>query len=473
MTDEPALSPKRGSGLRVSPHGSTLKVCLIVLAAAAPDIVMRVLRQHVYMNRALIDIDYYALCALAAGISPTFAAMLLLACTAADIVASMDVVYSFRLDEAILSLRELPQLSWPAATVILAATLLIATYWRAIASTIRRGKHRVAVVLLACIAVAATIIDRTDLLKRAGLSDANLATSGAYGVIVAFHDAFNQRMHVEGVSHATVVAAATTVVRPELFRAFTARHDVVLVLMEALTIPKDTALWTWMTSDLRLAAAAGSMTWRSGAVPFNGYTTAAEMRELCGVLGSHLSAPRTPQPTCIPAIARTYGYSTVAFHGFTARLFDRASWLPKLGFDSLFFARQLFDAGARSATSCGIAYLGTCDSTVASLIARRLGGSGRPLFAYWLTLNTHIPVRGSAWAGDERDCVSRFPTSRPLCAWAAAQRSAMRAAGRLLAAGAQRPITLLLVGDHAPPFALRSTRTLVNQASVPFILIQK
>lgn len=196
-------------------------------------------------------------------------------------------------------------------------------------------------------------------------------------------------------------------------------------------------------------------------VEFKGATTAGEIRLLCGS-GQHYSRIGATNETCLGVGLKRIGFSTVALHGFSKFMFDRAAWWPALGFDKTVFDDHLGSAPAR----CGAVLRGICDAHMVDVAATHMG-PGR--FVYLLTLDTHLPLVAVALTPQEALMCSQRELNTSVCQHAAQM-------GRLISklvavAAASQPTPLLvLAGDHSPPFFDAKDKSMFSSSLVPLVV---
>lgn len=186
----------------------------------------------------------------------------------------------------------------------------------------------------------------------------------------------------------------------------------------------------------------------TGTVPFFGSTTAGEMRELCQTSRPYTDMTPDTARTCLPRRLARAGQPSVAIHGFTSSMFDRRGWYPSIGFTRSIFRETLQDTLPRR---CGWVFAGLCDAEIGRMLPQLLPQQPTRGFTYWLTLNSHAPVRpGDAPPRLGCDIGGPFgdvETCRMTEAWMDVMDSV---AATALNPGVQRP-EILIVGDHAPP----------------------
>ena len=119
-------------------------------------------------------------------------------------------------------------------------------------------------------------------------------------------------------------------------------------------------------------------------------------------------------------------------------------------------------------STCGPIFTGLCDDDVADWVGNVLAENGeKPLFLYWLTLNTHLPVvpeaKGSHFAcASEADAFADAQT----CAMADIWRKTFAKIAALAADPRLSETEFLIVGDHSPPSWTRRGRSLFTPGVV-------
>lgn len=209
----------------------------------------------------------------------------------------------------------------------------------------------------------------------------------------------------------------------------------------------------------------------SGTSPYYSSTTAAEARELCMHWGDHRDFRVKPAYDCLPARYRADGYETASFHAYWGSFFNRADWYPKLGFDTLYFRESVGKAelGAPVRT-CGLTFKGLCDDDVANVVESFLEQqSGKPKFAYWLTLNTHIPIEAGA-ATPRLDCETGGPfRDRTVCRLTEMWMDLLYRIRDIALNPELKGLEILIVGDHHPPVWTRRGRNVFETGQVPWL----
>lgn len=230
-----------------------------------------------------------------------------------------------------------------------------------------------------------------------------------------------------------------------------------LVLVESLGVVRDPALRNWL--DGQLTGNAGTREVVRAPVQFAGPTTYGELRTLCLLTGSYQLLDDKHVGNCLPKRLSGIGWRSVGLHGFTGNMFDRRMWWPAIGFADSLFAEQLAE---EKLPQCGAAFRGHCDGAVLETAAARLKPA---TLVYVVTLNTHLPLQEAAIPDELAPLCAAANVPDSACQLTAALGHTLHEIGRQMQA---HPESLfVVVGDHAPPFRLRSARQAFEANDVP------
>jgi hypothetical protein len=248
------------------------------------------------------------------------------------------------------------------------------------------------------------------------------------------------------------------------------RRDLVVVVVEALGVPADPTGTALFAADWNRPGWSARYDVTHGQVPFYGSTTNGELRELCNKWGNYTDFD-FDQTDCLPKRYARAGYQTIAYHGFAKLMFDRDHWFPKMGLQHLAFGEELLDQGL---SICPGVFPGACDTDIAPVIAKRLKQADKPQFVYWMTLNSHLPVLKSHGLGTavcelgSREWADAHPQ---VCRLFLVHHRLADAIDALAMDKDLPPTDFVIVGDHVPPFFDRTSRSLFDNAHVPWIAL--
>ena len=267
------------------------------------------------------------------------------------------------------------------------------------------------------------------------------------------------------IDHAPRLRSASLMLTsPGLGRA----TNTVLIVVESWGQLRDAAAEATVIAPLTALGDRYEIT--TGLVPFAGGTTRGELRELCNLdLDYRLIEPDS-KLDCLPKRFASHGYSITAIHGFSAMMFYRYQWWPRVGLTNTIFGQDLFRMGYHS--SCGSVFNGICDSNITAFIGDRLSqkGSGHQ-FIYWMTINTHLPVPVDMAAHAPFPCQLIAHGTMEACMQAGLLRQLFSEIASMIHRSDIPPTEFLLVGDHAPPFGSSQSRDTFIAQQVPYILL--
>lgn len=249
-------------------------------------------------------------------------------------------------------------------------------------------------------------------------------------------------------------------------------RNLVLVMVESWGVPAHPEDQKINDSIWRAERWAAKYDVTKGTSLYFGSTTNAEVRELCGAWGDHITYDFA-NSHCLPEKFKEAGYGTYALHSFKGGFFDRISWYPMVGFDQLAFDQTLI---ARGAGFCDAVFAGACDQDVPRQIGKLLRESPHERnFVYWLTVNSHLPVDANPSLGTDR-CDLGTPQWREnypmLCRSYEVQKIAADALTEEIMSEKFPEADILIVGDHMPPFFQRGIRTRFDSGRVPYFYLR-
>lgn len=463
---------------RLPPTGIRITWTLLAFLVL-PSVLFALLGRIWFIDRAWINLDYLVLGAACIwlGNRTTGLAVFLLIC--ADLLFAFAPGYHLSIASVLGSASELFSLD-PLYVIGQAAIALAAAglcTWAMSAMWVRaRGAT---VVSMTCI-VAALLV----LVADARLSGQRIEVLAAAPVVpnIGAWNANHLRIALAGWRGGSgdqqyrPMAGASSGLRSTLGNGGPTSRHVVLVVVESLGAFVDPELNALqMQAFEELAGDPRFTVQSSGQVGFEGSTVPGELRELCGIrmLTVHPRPESLPVGDCLPALMRDAGYATLAAHGFMGTFFSRNLWYPALGFDAIWFASDFSDR-LPAPRRCGIAFHGICDASAwQALVDYLQRRRDQRNFVYWLTISTHLPVPAPGDGIDVAICQAHpatrtDPDACHLLAW---HHGLFSRIVDSLQAGLPDDTTLILVGDHAPPFLDAGTRGLFDPARVPYVVI--
>jgi Sulfatase len=317
------------------------------------------------------------------------------------------------------------------------------------------------------------------LLKRDTNFSRPLLIAGAAGlcVMLAGVDLYmgkDMRGHYFRSAPAGAVFGSATESTGFASRADGKRH-LVLIVVEAMGVPKNNPEMSRLLFAPLLGnpAVQARYDFKQGTAPYYNSTTAGEIRELCGRWGDYYDLLDRKDDGCLPTTFAKKGYDTLAMHSFTGSFFKRETWYPNIGFAKREFDKDMMNAGAGK---CGGVFPGACDRQIPAQIGAKLRAAEKPMFLYWLTLNSHLPVPAGLNLNVD-NCERISPTLKAefpqICRQFAIYTDIQVALAKEIGADDFPDADILLVGDHMPPYFDRHHRTQFDPANVPWLYLRR
>jgi hypothetical protein len=455
------------------PLADLMKTITVVLIA--PSLVFVIVSSLVFVQRGLVNIDYFLLFLLFLPLGPLWATLALCALLCIDIIFAIAPAFHFSVASVVASATDLFALD-PTYLLTESAKLatLVVLFGIAISQIAKSiDSKRTAVLTCGVLAILAVGLDQSFSLGSMKQEDLpfgnpNIANSTVNDVRIALAT-YNERAGITDQAAPINSASKTT----GLFTGSgTDNERLVLVVVESLGEPVDPASARFLWEALDAIDALPHVTVERGSVPFEGSTVPGELRELCGVrmLVVHPSPEAISGLDCLPDRLRRQGYTSTAIHGFSGLLFSRNLWYPELRFDRVMFAPDLRDSHGFE-ERCGLAFSGVCDRDVWAAIVDELDAndSGKG-FIYWLTLTAHLPTVAPTEAETAQCVKSGAAADSPkACALLTHHRRLFEAMAASVRSGGLRGTRILLVGDHSPPFLEAPVRSRFEASRVPWV----
>jgi hypothetical protein len=448
-------------------HGTNVRTWrdwLAVLGAyvVVPNLPFLVAAQFIYLERATINLDYIALGLL----SPLFPKALNLALFAIvfllDILFSTSGIYHFPVADAVRALRSVGHVSPAISIPIFLFTILtvyvmarLATKWRRVG--VNPAWHELTAVLILLVAM--------DLLNnRLGNQRFEIARSSVGTTVLAAGRDFRP-LDLEPKKFWRIESASKGLDK-DIEEGKLAGENVVLVLVESLGEARDPKVAAWIEAPLRSEQVQGRYMVSTGTVGFEGSTVFGELRELCGLRGVGMRVTelqRSQMGECLPSKLDAKGYATVSVHGVTSAMFRRNIWYPTVGFQRMIFPENW---PRKNPGYCSTQFHAICDIDAVEVVHDELLASTQPKFVYWLTAESHLQLDAAAMRPPAGGCSGMAPD---VCWMVTTQRNALAAIARIALDPTLKPTRFVIVGDHSPPYMLRSRRDLFAQKRVPWM----
>jgi hypothetical protein len=446
-------------------------------------------------------VEYAGIGLLALFVPPVVAGGLLLLAIAADLVSAVSKTYYLPPSECLMNLgalAELPGARLGAAMGLASIVLLIAASAVIFPVAKIRGAYRsYAALCLIGFAVVSVSADCLSVVRETGSvpnpfggmrpGDANKFSD--YGNLwIARYPSLRLARNetLFGVSRNTVSAspgsanpiasAANVALRASGIDSGNRPQEapnLVLVLVESWGLDSDASVRDALVRPYAQPGLAARYNISQGTVKFFGSTVGGEGRELCGSdMGYQIEdLPTQSLQPCLPDRLAALGYRTIALHGMSGYMFHRQTWYRSIGFQEQWFRSNFQQRGL---PDCVGAFVGTCDAAVAGWLGQRLQTKDTsPDFAYWVTLNSHLPLPVPAGLPGAASCaLTPLLTSQAaLCSWYQLVANVHDSVARLAMGPLGRPTVFVIVGDHAPPFANPTLRDQFSGAEVPYVLL--
>lgn len=249
------------------------------------------------------------------------------------------------------------------------------------------------------------------------------------------------------------------------------KTNILVILVESMGVPNDARMAKRLNDIWDRPEFAERYDISDGTTTFFNSTTKAEIRELCRRWGDYPDI-QSKDVKCLPAQLAQRGYESTAYHGFSSSFFDRERWYPLIGLNRLFFREELSQKGA---SHCENVFAGSCDRDIPKIIAADFRQHRGAQFAYWLTLNSHLPIvaneslgtLGCQQLGPELD--QSYPQ---ICRLFSLWDDVATALAAEVAKPDFPPTHILIVGDHMPPFSHQKSRLQFDSTRTPWIFLR-
>lgn len=423
------------------------------------------LGQSLFMSRAVLNVDLaVALCVLPA--APVAGIALLAVGWGADWILSQSLTYHFRTPtEFVHSIRYAATLDykgfigWHAVPLVLPFAIAVVLLVRITHQHKNLWRPAVAVTSLLVMVDATNgssmLSDRGTWRYTINLAGSPVATLSALAMREPATGPL-LKLRTEDTVQGLVDIPAWAAAHPD--------RSILFVIVESLGVPKDPALHEWVQAQWLDQGMRQRFEVRSAELPFKGSTTSGELRSLCTLAGSYRGMDAAHGADCLPARLAANGWTTVGMHGFSGQMFNRIHWWPAMGLQASVFGEAPEFQGRR----CGAAFRGGCDSALIAMGAKALAPGKR--FVYLLTLNTHLPVERPADGTPAPPACANPRADRDVCDHLAATAEVLRQLRSGIDTTRVAPL-VVVVGDHAPPFADKLSRQAFLADKVPAVVL--
>jgi phosphoglycerol transferase MdoB-like AlkP superfamily enzyme len=449
-------------------------------------------------------IEYAVVGLLALFLPRALTALLLLLVIVADIICGVSKTYYLAPSQCFANLgavHNLPGSRMIALTAVVALTMcVVAIAFFFPAKKIKGSCKAAAATCFVAFSIIVMAVDLVSIRQETGqmphpfhfapqdarnLSYFNTEWAARYPAIRLIRDQMALGDHwahtVSALDQTSVIASASdAIVRSagfELAQRPQKLPNIVVVLTESWGISTDAVVRDGLVHPYFQPGLLGQYTVTQGTVPFYGPTIGGEARELCrSKIGMQIvNVPSQGFKTCLPMRLAALGYRSIALHGMEGNMFHRSTWYRRIGFHEQWFHSDFKQQEMRD---CLGAFTGTCDAAVADWIGRRLGVKSAspdagPTFAYWVTLNSHLPVPVPSALPNPASCsLTPMLSERPaLCSWYQLIANVHDSVARLAMSNLARPTVFVIVGDHAPPFSDAALRGQFSSTDVPYVVL--
>lgn len=332
---------------------------------------------------------------------------------------------------------------------------------------LKNKTNPMAVIIVFIVAFAADQLNGSSYLIKSDsqVVPGNISGSSALNIYLSFNQLSGTRTPPRPLDAREILLS-----KDELLRWYGAHPErsILFVIVESFGLNDAVAANNWIYDQLISSEIEDSYIVDFGQTPFSGATTVSELRHLCALKGSYNSMlTRDNTINCIPRAFAERGYPVVGSHGFTENMFLRKTWWKTIGLSERLFIGAFDDMGA---PYCGSGMYGICDDFVIRYLGRRI--EKQRGFYYHLTLNTHVPIVKTEIPRALGEICSNKKITKAACTLNAKVGEYLRSLSAVLSGLPEKPL-VFVVGDHAPPFASKASRTFSGLETPYFILRPK
>jgi hypothetical protein len=214
-----------------------------------------------------------------------------------------------------------------------------------------------------------------------------------------------------------------------------------------------------------------------GKIQFTGSTTSAELRELLNCAGSYqyfIKQKFANNISSIFRIKKKQGFHTNAIHSYKGDMFQRNTWWKNIGVEEVYFrenVQALYNYKLK--LNYNSSFNSLYDEDAFDFIQSKTSKE-RKHFSYFLTENGHLPFMSNV----EKPIFSHlFDIDNEINLSAEAKNQHKRISNFLVYVASHLDSSkfqsILIVGDHMPPFVKKKDREFYNNHFVPYCIVTK
>jgi hypothetical protein len=216
-------------------------------------------------------------------------------------------------------------------------------------------------------------------------------------------------------------------------------------------------------------------TW--GKIQFTGSTTSAELRELLSCTGSYqyfINQKFANNINSIFRIKNKQGYHTNAIHSYKGDMFQRNIWWKNIGIEDVYFRENIQALyNYKLKLNYSTSFISLNDEDAFNFIQAKASKEGKQ-FTYLLTVNSHLPFMSNV----ENPISSHlFDIDNEMNLSAEAINQHKRVSNFLIYVAlhldSSKFQSILIAGDHMPPFVKKGDRSFYNKDYVPYCIVSK
>lgn len=237
--------------------------------------------------------------------------------------------------------------------------------------------------------------------------------------------------------------------------------NLTVFLVESLGVPTNQHENQLLLSNLYTGTISKKYLLIEDQISVRGSTIHGEIRELCnGRLENGLEGDN--RNDCIPSIMSKHGYYSTAIHANNSSMYGRSKWYPQIGFNNYINS----DTGQLPISLFKGRWGTTLDTNLIDWLQQQ-DETNEKTFLYVLTVSTHLPAISLPGAKQLKYCQEQH--TKNACIHIANLKVVMDKIVEY--AELKNNTTIVIVGDHPPPFANPSSRAAFKELSVPYVIL--